>query len=123
MSKVNSLMSNHFFDKISGLIEQARRKVATTINQEMVHLYWNIGKTIKKEIMKSKRAEYGEKIVQSLTAQLVPKYGRGFSKRNLWYMIELYETYPILQLLLGEFQGLSWTHIIYLLPIKDNLKR
>jgi len=37
----------NLFDKISGLIEQARRKVATTINQEMVLLYWNIGKTIK----------------------------------------------------------------------------
>ncbi len=32
--------------KISTLIEQARRKVAQTINQEMVLLYWNIGKTI-----------------------------------------------------------------------------
>jgi len=111
------------FEKISGLIERARKKVATAINQEMVLLYWNVGKTIKEEIIKSKRAEYGEKIVQSLTAQLVPRYGRGFSKRNLWYMIELYETYPILQSLLGEFEGLCWTHIITLLPIKDELKR
>lgn len=111
------------FYTISELIEQARRKVAATINQEMVVLYWNIGKTIKKEIIKSERAGYGEKIVQSLTAQLVPRYGRGFSKRNLWYMIQLYETYPILQSLLGEFQGLGWTHIITLLPIKDDLKR
>ncbi len=44
------------FDKIAGLIEEARRKVATTINQEIVLLYWNIGKTIKEEIMESKRA-------------------------------------------------------------------
>lgn len=40
------------FDKISVLIEQARRKVAATINQEMVILYWNIGKIIKGEIIK-----------------------------------------------------------------------
>ena len=111
------------FGKISELIEQARKKVATIINQEMVLLYWNIGKTIKDEIIKSDRAEYGKQIVQSLTAQLVPRYGRGFSKRNLWYMIQLYETYPILQSLLGEFEGLSWTHIITLLPVKDELKR
>jgi len=121
MSKIEKKID--LFDKISVLIEQARRKVAITINEEMVLLYWNIGKTIKEEIMKSKRAGYGEKIVQSLTAQLVPKYGRGFSKRNLWYMVQMYDTYPILQSLLGEFKGLSWTHIINLLPIKDNLKR
>ncbi len=51
------------FDRISGLIEQARKRVATTINEEMVMLYWNIGKVIKEEIIKSKRAEYGEQIV------------------------------------------------------------
>ncbi len=33
-------------------------------------LYWNIGKTIKEETIKSKRVEYGKQIVQSLTAQL-----------------------------------------------------
>jgi predicted nuclease of restriction endonuclease-like (RecB) superfamily len=111
------------FDRITKLIEQARKRVATTINEEMVLLYWNIGKTIRKEIIKSKRAEYGEQIVQSLTAQLVQRYGRGFSKRNLWNMIKLYNEFPIIQSLLGEFKGLSWTHIIILLPIKDNLKR
>ena len=115
--------SGQVFDKIAGLIEQARQKVATTINQEMVILYWNIGKTIKEEIVKSKRAEYGRKIVQSLATQLTQKYGKGFSSQNLWYMIQLYEEYPILQSLLGEFKGLSWTHIIILLPIKDKLKR
>jgi len=111
------------FDKISSLIEQARRKVAITINQEMVLLYWNIGKTIKEEVMKSKRAEYGEKIVQLLTAQLAQRYGKGFSSQNLWYMVQLYEAYPILHALRGEFTGLSWTHIRALLPIKDELKR
>jgi predicted nuclease of restriction endonuclease-like (RecB) superfamily len=38
-------------------------------------------------------------------------------------MIQLYDEYPILQSLLGELKGLSWTHIITLLPIKDSLKR
>jgi len=121
MEKVKK--TEDIFNRISGLIEQARKRVATTINEEMVLLYWNIGKAIKEEIIKSKRAEYGEQIVQSLTAQLVQRYGRGFSKRNLWNMIKLYDEFPILQSLLGEFKGLSWTHIITLLPIKDNLKR
>ncbi len=111
------------FDKISVLIEQARKKVAVTINQEMVMLYWNIGKTIKEEIIKSKRAEYGEQIVQSLTGELTQRYGKGFSSQNLWYMVQLYEAYPILHALRGEFKGLGWTHIRTLLPIKDDLKR
>jgi len=89
MSKIQK--NKGLFDKISVLIEQARRKVAATINQEMVILYWNVGKTIKEEIIKFKRAEYGEQIVQSLTAQLTQRYGKGFSSQNLWYMVQLYE--------------------------------
>lgn len=111
------------FDNISVLIEQARKKVAATINQEMVILYWNIGKTIKKEIIKSDRAEYGKQIVNSLSSQLVAKYGKSFSARNLWFMIQFYEIYPILHALRGEFKELNWTHIRTLLPIKDDLKR
>ena len=111
------------FFRISEFIEQARKKVAATIDQEMILLYWNIGKTIKEEIIKSERAEYGKQIVQSLSALLTHKYGRGYSSQNLWYMIQLYENYQILQSLLGEFKGLTWTHIINILPIKDKLKR
>lgn len=120
---INETGSLEVFDRISDLIEQARKRVATTINEEMVILYWNIGKTIKEEIMKSDRAEYGSKIVESLSSQLTQRYGKGFSSQNLWYMIHLYNEYPILQSMLGEFKGLSWTHIINLLPIKDELKR
>lgn len=73
--------------------------------------------------MKSDRAEYGKQIVQTLSAQLTLRYGRGYSPQNLWYMVQLFETYSILQSLIGEFRNLSWTHIIALLPIKDKLKR
>lgn len=98
---INETGSLEVFDRISDLIEQARKRVATTINEEMVILYWNIGKTIKEEIMKSDRAEYGSKIVESLSSQLTQRYGKGFSSQNLWYMIQLFEEYPILQSMLG----------------------
>jgi len=111
------------FDKIVGLIEKARKRVAVTINQEMVLLYWNIGKTIKEEIIKSKRAKYGKQILYTLSRELTQKYGKGFSSQNLWYMVQLYDTYPILHALRGEFKALSWSHIRSLLPIKDDLKR
>ena len=111
------------FDKIAGLIEQARRKVATTINQEMVLLYWNIGKTIKEEIIKSDRAEYGKQIIHSLSGELTLRYGKGFSEQNLWHMVRFSEIYLILSALRREFTGLSWTHIKTLIYIEDDLKR
>jgi len=111
------------FDKISNLIENARQNVAHKINQEMVLLYWGIGKTVKKEIIKKSRAEYGKQIIHLLSRKLTNKYGRGFSEQNLWYMCQIFDEYPTLQSLLGEFEQLGWTHILILLPIKDKLKR
>jgi hypothetical protein len=111
------------FDKIANLIEQARRRVATTINQEMVVLYWDIGKTIKEEIIKSDRAEYRKQIVHSVSGELVRRYGKGFSEKNLWHIVKFYETYPILSALRREFQGLSWTHIKTIIYLNDELKR
>lgn len=111
------------FGKVSTLIEKARTKVASAINREMIELYWGIGRVVKENIIQNDRAEYGKQTVQSLSARLTAQYGKGFSAQNLWYMVQLFEAYPILQSLIGEFKGLSWTHIISLLPIKDELKR
>jgi predicted nuclease of restriction endonuclease-like (RecB) superfamily len=115
--------SKDIFKKVSNLIEEARRKVAVTINEEMIILYWNVGQMIKKEIIKTERAEYGKQIVSSLSQKLTTRYGKGFSKSNLWYMVQLYENFPILQSVIGEFKNLSWTHIISLLPLTDALER
>ncbi len=116
-------MKKSLFGKISYLIEQAREKVATTINQEMVFLYWNIGKTVKEEIIKSNRAEYGKRILHSVSGELTYKYGKGFSEQSLWHMVKFYETYQILSAVQREFKGLSWTHIKTLIYINDAMKR
>jgi hypothetical protein len=44
------------------LISAAKNRVAIGVNQEMTILYWNVGKLIQEDILKSERAEYGEKI-------------------------------------------------------------
>lgn len=121
--KIQRLGDPGLFDKISVLIEQARKRVAATINEEMIILYWNIGKTIKEEIIKSDRAEYGKQIMNSVSSQLTQRYGKGFSSQNLWFMVKLYDNYPILYALRREFKGLSWTHIRTLLFVNDELKR
>ncbi|MDA3793081.1 MAG: PDDEXK nuclease domain-containing protein [Elusimicrobia bacterium] len=115
--------NKHIFKTISGLIARTKRKVAGTINEEMVVLYWNIGKIVKEQIIKFDRAEYGKQIVNSLSSQLTHGYGRGFSTQNLWHMVKFYEVCPILSALRREFERLSWTHIKTIIYIEDELKR
>ena len=46
------------------LITEARQDVARQVNSALVLLYWRIGKRIRQDILKEKRAEYGEQIVR-----------------------------------------------------------
>jgi len=48
------------------LIEEARQDVARQVNLALVLLYWRVGKRIHQDILREKRAEYGEEIVPTL---------------------------------------------------------
>ena len=56
------------------------------------------------------RAEYGETIVQALTAQLEPEFGRGFGKRNLFTMVRFATAIPDEQIVSALRRQLTWTH-------------
>jgi DUF1016 N-terminal domain len=50
---------------IRTLIETARVRAAAAVNSQMVTLYWSIGERIRKDILASERAAYGEQIVHT----------------------------------------------------------
>ncbi len=108
---------------VRSMIEQTREGVARTVNAGMTLLYWRIGKRIQTEILQQERAEYGEKIVQSLSAQLTSEFGRGFGRRSLFNMVKFAEVYPDPAIVQSLVAQLSWTHFQRLLPLKDPLQR
>jgi hypothetical protein len=101
------------------LIESARHQVAQTVNAGLVTLYWLVGKRIREEILGEQRAAYGEEIVHALSAQLTAEYGRGFTRTNLFYMIQFAEAFPDKQIVHALRGQLTWTHFRELLTIKD----
>ncbi len=111
------------FDAIVSLIDSSRNRVAATINSELTLLYWNIGKQINENILKNKRADYGEQTIEVLSRNLVVKYGNSFSKRNIQYFMRYHTVFLNFEIVNSLSSQLSWTHIRYLLPIKDELKR
>lgn len=76
------------------LIAMARQDVARQVNSSLVLLYWRIGKRIRQDVLKEKRAEYGEQIVYAVSTQLVKEFGTGFSEKNLRRMVQFAETFP-----------------------------
>ena len=76
------------------LILSSRQQVAQTVNSGLTMLCWHIGSRIRKNILKEKRAEYGQEILQSLSAKLASEFGRGYSARNLASMVRFVEVFP-----------------------------
>lgn len=99
-------------DDISQFIEEARNHVAREYNSTQVVLCWLIGKRIDEEFLKSQRAEYGENIVLSLVAELSLKYGRGYSRPNIFRMIKFAKLFPDKKIVSTLSRQLSWSHFI-----------
>lgn len=110
-------------DDIRTLIDTTRQRVATAVNAQLTLLYWQIGRRIHLHIVQQQRAAYGEEILATLSRELTAHYGRGFSYAALTRMqrfAELFAAEPIVATL---SQQLSWSHVVELLPLKNDLQR
>ena len=80
--------------ELRALILTTRQSVAQVANSALATLYWEIGRRIRQDVLKSKRAGYGEKIVAALGRQLEREFGRGFGEKNLHRMIQFAVVFP-----------------------------
>ncbi len=105
------------------LIDETRSAVAVTVNAGLTLLYWRVGLRINKEILNQNRAEYGKLILQTLSAKLRAEYGRGWSERNLSYMVRFSEVFSDVEILQTLSAKLSWSHFLALIPLEKPLQR
>ena len=80
------------FDEVLNAITQAKARVYSNINKELISLYWEIGKYISEKVEKKL---WGKSVVESLANYIFQKqpHLKGYSKSNLWRMKQFYETY------------------------------
>lgn len=118
---------NNQFDKIykeiSELIALTKHRVQFNLNSEMMLLYWQVGKTIRSEILNNQKSEYGKEVIDNLSIQLTSVYGKGYSRRNLFNMLSFYDGFPNSEIVQTLSAQLSWSHILEILRIEDELKR
>jgi len=82
-----------------------------------------MGKRIRQDILKEKRAEYGEQIVYAVSAQLVKEFGTGFSEKNLRRMVQFAGGFPDEGIVVTLSRQLRWSHFVAIIPLDDDLKR
>lgn len=107
--------------EIENIVNEAKQKIAYSVNHTMIETYWNIGKHIVEIEQKGNvKAIYGKKLLTTLSKELTLRLGKGFSRPNLNNMRKFYLCYRNCQTLSDK---LSWSHYCELITIDDELER
>ncbi len=115
------LIKQELIQQIQSIIATAKDRAIRSVDNERVLMYWQIGKVIFEEEQQGKdRADYGTFLIKSLSENLQPQFGSGFSYRQLNWYRQFYKAFPIVSAVRTQF---SWTHYKTLLSIDNQDKR
>lgn len=116
--------SSDFISDIKQIIEQAREQAYASINTVMIQSYWLVGRRIVEEEQGgATRAAYGEALLKSLAAELMPVYGNTFSARRLRSYRQFYLYFKEIEIWHSRVPNLTWTHYRELLTVNDAVAR
>ena len=85
-----------------------------SINKSDLNTYYNVGK-----ILNDAGKHYGEDIIKEYSKRLTKDLGKGYSKRNLWLMLNFYKLNEKVQTLSAQ---LTMSHYRLLFSINDDDK-
>lgn len=147
MTKLGSIKSdNPLFDRISDLLNEARKQIATNVNLTITRTYLEIGRLIvENEQSGENRAAYGKSVLKTLSQKLSGEFGKGYSVYTLERIRKFYLTFKdrkditdksatvlwksevqnsatMLRKLEEPFK-LSWSHYLLLLKIENKPER
>jgi hypothetical protein len=131
-------IEDQLYTRITTILDDARTKVARTVNTAMVHAYWLIGRELVEiDQHGAARADYGDEVVNRVAARLSERFGRGFSPASLRRMRRFYLAFPIGSALLGADReicstpllksadsapfppALGWSHYLVLVRVRN----
>ncbi|BDD06897.1 PDDEXK nuclease domain-containing protein [Aureibacter tunicatorum] len=110
-NKELSISETPFLADIKSILQQARTRAYTAVNQAMVQAYWLVGKRIVEHEQKGQaKAKYGEALLKTLSKELTSEFGKGFSAANLRNFRQFYLTYSDNENCYALRSNLTWTH-------------
>jgi predicted nuclease of restriction endonuclease-like (RecB) superfamily len=108
-----------FLQQLKEKIKSAQLRAAAAVNQEVIGLYWYLGRQI---LERQEKAKWGEHFLQKLSHDLQTDFPEthGFSVPSLKRMRLFAQLYPTLELSSQAVSQLPWGHISVLIhKIKD----
>ena len=118
--------TDNILNDVQRIIEVSQREAYRSINTILSQRNWLIGYRIaEEELAGEKRAEYGTEVIKKLSKELTKKYGKGYTKTNLYNFYRFYKCFPeIFHSVSGKSDfKLTWTHYRILLQVHDEAAR
>ena len=122
-TKVIGTISDHLYEGVSAIIDNARRQVSVYVNSHASMTFWNVGKYIIDDMEYRTYSAYGKKILATLSQRLTARYGRGYTYSALTRMMKVARLYSDSEMFAMLSQTLSWSHFLELITIEDETKR
>ena len=122
-NKVLGTVSDHLYDGVAAIIDNARMQVAIFVNTQTCMTFWNVGKYIIDDMDYQTYSAYGKKILATLSQRLTARYGKGFTYSALTRMMKVAHIYNNREMFAMLSQTLSWSHFLELITIEDPTKR
>lgn len=93
-TEITEVKVDALFEKISGLIEESRKKVSSAINIAEVYTKYNVGRYIIEHEQEGKyKAAYGKQVLIQLAERLKDKFGDGWSVDTLTRCRKFFNVY------------------------------
>lgn len=108
-------------DRLKREIAGARVRTAPAVNDELIRLYWRIGKEI---LERQQKEGWGAKVIDRLSADLRQEFSgmRGLSVRNLKYMRSFAAAWDSTEIVQRPVAQLPWGHVCCLLDKLGDLE-
>jgi len=93
--KQNNVISTQLLDDTRQIIEAAQETAYRLADLTLVRRNWLLGQRIaQEELGGADRADYGTYIINGLSRELTARYGKGFTRTNLYTFIQFYKAFP-----------------------------
>ena len=114
---------NIIFSNVVQIIENRKYNAVSAANGQIVLMFWEIGMYINSVILGMERAEYGKKILSTVSTKLAANYGSPFVEANLYRMKRFATVFSDITLIADFLPFLSWSHFCEIMRIKDEQAR
>lgn len=116
-------LQNVLFNDLAEIIEKGKQQAVAQVNSVLTLTYWHVGQKINEHILNHERAEYGEKVIETVAVELEQQFGKSFALRNVRRMMQFAEVFSDFTIVSPLVTQLSWTHFIILLGVKKEDER